>query len=138
MSLLTEKYASVVAASNQAVAPLTGSTRISGAVYAPVPRYDSATTITVGPSDYYVVATASANAYFDLPSAADNTGRVLVLRSNTNYRIYSNASDINLKCGGVQTLTNVLAYADYQAWVQIQSDGSYWNIIDGLFQANCD
>lgn len=137
MSLLIENYANVVAAANQTSAPVTGSTRVSGAVYAPVARYDASTeTVPVYASDYIIVATHNGEVDFDLPAAADNVGRILILRSNSGEAIFSSASNVNRPgAGSSLSISNELAYDEYQAWVQIQSDGSYWNIINGYAQA---
>lgn len=134
MSLLTEKYANVVAAVNQASAPLTGSTRISGAVYAPVVRYDSSASIIVSGSDYIIVAQHSGATTVELPAASSNTGRVLILRSNTGSTLSSTESNV-IKVGS-NTAQAALTYADYQAWVEIVSDGTHWIITRGFEQAH--
>lgn len=132
MSLLIENYANVVAAVNQTTAPLTGSTRISGAVFAPVARFDANETVEVASSDYIVVATYAGEVTFNLPAPADNTGRLLVLRSDTGNSIFSSVS--NVLVPGSSTPTDELAYDEPQAWVQIQSDGTNWVIISGYAQ----
>lgn len=137
MSLLIEQYANVAASSIQASAPLYGSGRVSGPVFVPVPRYDSAQTVTILPGDYYVVATYNGTTEIELPAAADNVGRVLVLRSNSGETLNSTASNVARPGAGSvhSSVSDELHYDEYQAWVEIVSDGSYWLITRGNYQA---
>lgn len=140
MSLLLETTGSVSVAINQSTAALSGSGRISGAAYVPVPRYVAGGTITILPSDYYVVSTnTSQDVYVELPDAASNVGRVLVLRNNAAFVLYSSESNVKQPpCGAGPLISNGLSLDYPQAWVEIQSDGTYWVILRGLWQGGGD
>lgn len=140
MSLLTENFATVVESFNQSVAPILSSTKVSGAVYVPVPRFDNSVTIDILSSDYIVIGTAFATTYFNLPDPAANPGRSLTLRNNSNYNVYSTEENVAIPgCGERYSSTgDQLIDGDYQGWVDIVSDGQYWVIVRGYNQAYCD
>lgn len=137
MSLLIEQYANVSASTIQAGASLYGSGRVSGAVYVPVPRYDASESVVINPADYYVVATYNGTTEVVLPAAADNVGRVLVLRSNSGETLNSSESNVARPgAGGAHnSVSDELHYNEPQAWVEIVSDGQYWLITRGNYQA---
>lgn len=142
MSLLTEKYASVVASQTQSTAPILSSTKVSGAINTPSPRFVDSDSIEILSSDYIVIGTAYDNTYFALPDPTTCPGRSLTLRNNAGYAVYSTESNVALPgCGSPHgSISNILVYNDDQSqgWVDIVSDGEYWVIVRGYAQAYCD
>lgn len=143
MSLLTEKTASLMVAQNQSVSSLLSSTKVSGGVFVPVPRWvdntNNADQVDILPTDYIVITTFDNDTYFNLPDPTTNPGRSLTLRNNNGYTLYSSEENIaGPGCGSEDSyITDIIAYSDYQGWVDLVSDGQYWVIVRGYNQAYC-
>lgn len=93
------------------------------------PVTQTASTYTVGASDYSIIANASGTLTLTLPAAASFTGRSLQIKTIAAFTVVSATSNVVPLAGGAAG-TAILA-GTAGRWAFLQSDGTNWVIMAG-------
>jgi hypothetical protein len=108
---------------------IAGTLTANGSIALSPPVFISATTYSVYQDDVTIIFTPTATTAVTLPTASLSAGRILKMTNRAAFAINSDANNVVPLAGG--TVSNVLLAATAGKFIELQSDGTNWDIIEG-------